>query len=81
MLSEALFCMNEKERKQALTVRMRRDSMSGLQLGSNFAVFALFFGLSLLEAFQAGNWLRAAFWLAIATVFLYSDRKQRQEHL
>ena len=55
--------------------------MSGLQLGSNFAVFALFFGLSLLEAFQAGNWLRAAFWLAIATVFLYSDRKQRQEHL
>jgi len=39
--------------------------MSSLRLGSNFAVFALFFGLSLLEAFQAGNWLRAAFWLAL----------------
>jgi hypothetical protein len=49
--------------------------MSQLRLGSNFAVFALFFGLSLLEAFQAGNWLRAAFWLAIATVFLYADRQ------
>jgi len=55
--------------------------MSSLRLGSNFAVFALFFGLSLLEAFQAGNWLRAAFWLALATVFLYSDRKRSQEQL
>jgi hypothetical protein len=55
--------------------------MSSLRLGSNFAVFALFFGLSLLEALQAGNWLRAAFWLAIATVFLYADRKRHQEQL
>jgi len=49
--------------------------MSRLRLGSNFAVFTLFFGLSLLEAFQAGNWLRAAFFLAIAIVFLFADRK------
>ena len=55
--------------------------MSSLRLGSNFAVFALFFGLALLEAFQSGNWLRAAFWLAIATVFLYADRKKGQEQL
>ena len=55
--------------------------MSSLRLGSNFAVFALFFGLSLLKAFQAGNWLRAAFWLAMATVFLYADRQRRQEQL
>jgi hypothetical protein len=55
--------------------------MSSLRLGSNFVVFTLFFGLSLLEAFQAGNWLRAAFWLAIATVFLYADRKRRQEQV
>ena len=52
---------------------------SSLRLGSNFAVFLLFFGLSLLEAFQAGNWLRAAFWLAIATVFLYADQKRDEE--
>lgn len=53
--------------------------MSSFRLGSNFAVFALFFGLSLLEGFQTGNWLRAAFWLAIATVFLYADQKRRPE--
>ena len=50
-----------------------------MRLGSNFAVFLLFFGLSLLEAFQTRNWLRAAFWLAIAVVFLYADRRGRQE--
>jgi hypothetical protein len=53
--------------------------MKNLRLGPNFAVFALFFGLSLVEAFQSRNWLRAAFWLAIAIVFLYTDRK-RQPH-
>ena len=53
--------------------------MKNLRLGSNFAVFLLFFGLSMLEAFQTRNWLRAAFWLAIATVFLYIDRKQQHE--
>ena len=53
--------------------------MKNLGLGSNFAVFLLFFGLSLLEAFQTRNWLRAAFWLAIAIVFLYTDRKRQPQ--
>lgn len=53
--------------------------MKNLRLGSNFAVFALFFGLSLLEAFQTRNWLRAAFWVAIAIVFLHADRRKPQE--
>ena len=48
-----------------------------MRLGTNFAVFLLFFGLSLLEAFQTRNWLRAAFWVAIAIAFLYADRKRR----
>jgi len=51
--------------------------MKNLRLGSNFAVFLLFFGLAMLEAFQTRSWLRAAFWLAIATVFLYIDRKRQ----
>jgi hypothetical protein len=50
--------------------------MKHLRLGSNFAVFLLFFGLSILEAFQTRNWLKAAFWLGIAAVFLYIDRKR-----
>jgi hypothetical protein len=53
--------------------------MKNLRLGSNFAVFLLFFGLSMLEAFQTRNWLKAAFWLAIAAVFLYADRKRQQK--
>ena len=53
--------------------------MKNLRLGSNFAVFLLFFGLSMLEAFKTRNWLKAGFWLAIATVFLNVDRKRQPE--
>jgi hypothetical protein len=51
--------------------------MRGIKLGANFAVFLLFFGVSLLEAFQTRNWLKAVFWLAIAFVFLLADRRNR----
>jgi len=36
----------------------------------SFAIFLLFFGLSLLEAFYTHKWVKAAFWLAIGIVFL-----------
>jgi hypothetical protein len=49
--------------------------MKGINLGANFAVFVLFFGVSVLEAFQTRNWLKALFWLAIGIVFLLADRK------
>ncbi len=38
-----------------------------------FAIFALFFGVAALEAFQTRNWIKAAFWLAIGIVFLVAD--------
>jgi len=41
--------------------------------GTNITIFALFFGLSLVEAVQAHNWLKALFWLAIGLVFLRAD--------
>ena len=56
--------------------------MTRIGLGSNFAVFLLFFGVATLEAFQTRNWLKAAFWLAIGIVFLVADnlrREQKQE--
>jgi hypothetical protein len=53
--------------------------MKNLRLSSNFTIFVLFFGLSMLEAFESRNWLRAAFWVAIAIAFLYADRKRRPE--
>lgn len=47
--------------------------MKKINLGTNFAVFLLFFGVAALEAFQTRNWLKAAFWLAIGVVFLLAD--------
>ena len=40
---------------------------------TNFTVFLLFFGVATLEAFQTRNWVKAAFWLAIAIVFLLAE--------
>lgn len=44
-----------------------------MKVGSNTAVFILFFGIALLEAFQEGNWIRAVLWLAVGVVFLLGD--------
>jgi hypothetical protein len=49
-------------------------TMKKLRIGVNFTVFLLFFGVALLEALQAQNWLKSAFWVAIGTVFLLGDQ-------
>jgi hypothetical protein len=49
--------------------------MRKLKFGTNFAIFVIFFGIATLEAFQTHNWLRAAFWVLIAIIFLYADSK------
>ena len=41
--------------------------------GTNITIFLLFFGLSLLEAIESRNWLRAVAWLALGLVFLGTD--------
>jgi len=51
--------------------------MKRIELGTNFAVFVLFFGVATLEAFQTRDWLKAAFWLAIGIVFLLADNLRR----
>ena len=53
--------------------------MGRIKLGSNFAVFLLFFGVAAIEAFQTRNWVKAAFWLAIGVVFLLADNLRRGE--
>ena len=52
--------------------------MNKLRLGTNFAVFLLFFGVATLEALQTRNWLKASFWLAISIVFLLADSFKAQ---
>lgn len=52
--------------------------MKRLVPGPGITVFVLFFGLALLDAFRAGDWLRAAFWVAIGAVFLWMDQPRRR---
>jgi len=51
--------------------------MKKLKLGTNFTIFLLFFGMSMLEAIETNNWLKAAFWLAISIVFLMADNLKK----
>ena len=51
--------------------------MNKIRLGTNFAVFLLFFGVAALEAFQTHNWLKAGFWVVIGIVFLAADNLKK----
>lgn len=44
---------------------------------TNLAVFALFFGLALVEAVQRRNWLSAALFLALGALSLWADLKKQ----
>ena len=52
--------------------------MQKLSTGTNLTIFALFFGISLLDAFATRSWWRAAFWLAIGLMFLGANRFGRR---
>ena len=47
--------------------------MLAVKLGANVTIFLLFFGISLLDALQSHDWLKAVLWLALALVFLRAD--------
>lgn len=46
------------------------------KLGTNFAIFILFFGVAVVQAVQTQNWLLVFFWVAIGLVFLWADLKK-----
>lgn len=50
-----------------------------IKLGTNFAIFILFFGIAAIEAIQTHNWLKVVFWLAISLVFLFADNLNRKK--
>jgi len=52
--------------------------MKGIRLGTNFAIFVLFFGVATIEAFQSQSWLKAIFWLTIGIVFLLADNLNKR---
>jgi hypothetical protein len=43
---------------------------------TNFTIFIIFFGLSLLDAVRGGHWLRILFWVVMAAGFLLADRRE-----
>ena len=53
--------------------------MSKLAFGTNFAVFVIFFGVSLLDAFASRDFLRALLWMAVALLFLRADAIARRK--
>lgn len=42
---------------------------------TNFTIFILFFGISVLDAVRGGHWLRILFWVVMAAGFLIADRR------
>ena len=44
---------------------------------AGITIFLLFFGLSLLDAFWGGHWVRALFWIGMGLAFVALDRSRR----
>lgn len=44
---------------------------------ANLAVFALFFGIALIEAVQKRNWLEAALFAALGVLSLWADFRKK----
>ena len=51
--------------------------MERFKLRTNVAVFLVFFGMAMVEALQTRNWVTAAFWFAIGSVFLVADNLKK----
>ena len=49
-----------------------------MRFGTNVAVFVLFFGIALVEALQAKNWLLAGLFIVVGIVFLCSDNIKKK---
>ncbi len=43
---------------------------------TNIAVFILFFGIALIEAFRNKNWIEAALFFALGLISLWADLKK-----
>lgn len=49
-----------------------------MKIGTNIAIFILFFGIALVEALQANNWLLGGLFLLLGLVFLYADNQKNK---
>lgn len=47
-------------------------------LGTNSAIFLLFFGVSTIDAIWTHNWIRALLWLGVGSIFLLADMREKR---
>jgi hypothetical protein len=53
--------------------------MKTIKLGPGFAIFILFFGIALFEAFRNQKWLMAGFWILMGLLFVFADNKKSKK--
>jgi hypothetical protein len=53
-------------------------TMRSPTLGSNTAIFLLFFGISAADAIWSHNWIRALLWFGFGSMFLLADMKEKR---
>ena len=51
--------------------------MKSLKFSANMAVFILFFGIALIEAFKNQNWLEAALFVLLGLMFLWVGKGKK----
>jgi hypothetical protein len=74
MIDQSLPCAHLFVRAQEdLKKTMKRIHLRLLKIKTSMVIFFLFFGISMLEAFRTHNWLKVAFWVGIASMFLLAD--------
>jgi len=49
-----------------------------MKIGHNMAIFILFFGIALVEAFQSKNWLLALLFVLLGVLFLFADNAKKK---
>jgi hypothetical protein len=63
-----------------MVARTKKDTaMRKMKLGANVAIFVLFFGVALIEAFKSRDWIQAAFWVVAGLAFLLADNLATDE--
>lgn len=57
--------------------RLLGELMRNIKAGANVTVFAMFFGLSLIDAIWSHHWVGALLWLAFGLLFVRADSPKR----
>jgi hypothetical protein len=53
--------------------------MKQIKPGPGFAVFIVFFGIALLEAFRTQNWVMIIFWVVMGLVFILLENQEKHD--